>query len=65
MLVKYNFQIFYIKGLENGRADVLNRKFKYYKNKKHVFYVILTVEKLGLKYNKPQLVVIVRLKISN
>ena len=52
ILIKYNFQIFYIKELENGRIDVLSRKSEYYKNKKYIFHIILTIEKLGLKYNK-------------
>ena len=53
MLIKYNFQIFYIKKLENRRINTLNKKFKYYKNKKHISHTILIVEKLRLKYNKP------------
>ena len=31
---------------------MLNRKFKYYKNKKYISYTILIIKKLGLKYNK-------------
>ena len=52
MLVKYNFQISYVKGLENGRIDILNRKPEYYKNKKYIFYTILIIRELGLEYNK-------------
>ena len=65
MLTKYNFQISYIKGSENERTDILNRKPKYYKNKKYISYTILIIRKLGLKYNKLQLIIIIRLKISN
>ena len=65
ILAKYNFQISYIKGLENGKADILNRKSKYYKNKKYISHAILTAGELGLKYNKLQLAATVRLEISN
>ena len=41
-----------MKGLENGRINILNKKSKYYKNKKYISYIILTIRKLGLKYNK-------------
>ena len=54
-----------MKGLENGRADVLNRKSEYYKNKKYIFHTILIVEELGLEYNKLQLAVIIKLEINN
>ena len=53
MLIKYNFQISYMKGLKNGRINILNRKSKYHKNKKYISHAILTIEELGLKYNKP------------
>ena len=65
ILIKYNFQIFYMKGLENGRANILSRKPKYYENKKYVSYIILIVEKLGLEYNKPQLTATIKLEINN
>ena len=52
MLIKYNFQIFYIKELENRKINTLNKKLKYYKNKKYISHTILIIEKLGLKYNK-------------
>ena len=54
-----------MKGLENGRANVLSRKSEYYKNKKHISHMILTIEKLGLEYNKLQLITTVRLGINN
>ena len=41
-----------MKGLENGRINILNRKPKYHKNKKYISHMILTVGKLGLEYNK-------------
>ena len=44
MLIKYNFQISYIRELENGRVNILNKKSK--------SHIILTVGKLELKYNK-------------
>ena len=65
MLIKYNFQIFYIKKLENKRANILNKKPKYYKNKKYISHTILTIEELKLKYNKSQLTITVRLKTDN
>ena len=52
ILIKYNFQIFYIKKLENGRANTLSKKPKYYKNKKYISYIILIIGELELKYNK-------------
>ena len=51
--------------MENGRADVLNRKSKYYKNKKYISHIILIIRKLELKYNKSQLTTTVKLKINN
>ena len=51
--------------MENGRTDILNRKSEYYENKKYIFHIILTAGELGLEYNKLQLTVIVKLKISN
>ena len=65
ILVKYNFYISYIKELENGKANILSKKSKYYKNKKYISYAILIIEKLGLEYNKLQLIIIVRIEISN
>ena len=65
MLIKYNFQISYIKGSENGRADILSRKSKYHKNKKYVSHTILIIGELGLEYNKPQLAATIRLGISD
>ena len=52
ILIRYNFQISYIKELENGKINILNKKPKYHKNKKHIFYMILNIKELGLKYNK-------------
>ena len=52
ILIKYNFWISYIKKLENGKTNILNRKSKYYKNKKYISHIILTIEELELKYNK-------------
>ena len=52
MVIKYNFQISYIKGLESGKINILNRKPKYYKNKKYISHTILIVGKLRLEYNK-------------
>ena len=54
-----------MKGLENGKVNALNRKFEYYKNKKHISHTILIIGELGLKYNKPQLTVIIRIELSN
>ena len=64
-LAKYNFQISYVKGSENGRADALSRKPEYHENKKHVSHAILTAGESGLEYNKPQLAATVRLGISD
>ena len=41
-----------MKGLENGKANILSRKSEYYENKKYVFYAILIAGELGLEYNK-------------
>ena len=41
-----------MKGLENGRVDVLSRKPEYYKNKKYISHAILMIGELGLEYNK-------------
>ena len=37
MLIKYNFQISYMKGLENKKINVLNRKSKYPKKTKNIY----------------------------
>ena len=65
ILIKYNFQIFYIKKLENRKVNVLNKKSKYYKNKKHISHTILITKKLELEYNKSQLIAIIRIEPSN
>ena len=31
---------------------MLNKKFKYHKNKKYIFHAILIIGELGLEYNK-------------
>ena len=54
-----------MKGLENEKTNTLNRKPEYHKNKKYISYIILTARKLGLKYNKPQLVATIKLEINN
>ena len=41
-----------MKGLENGKINTLNKKSKYYKNKKYISHIILIIRKLGLEYNK-------------
>ena len=51
--------------MENGRANIFNKKSKYYKNKKYISYIILTIGELKLKYNKLQLIITVKLKINN
>jgi hypothetical protein len=33
MLTIYNFQILYIKGIENARVNTLSKKLKYFSNK--------------------------------
>jgi len=51
MLVKYYFKIKYIKGINNAKVDILNRKIKLYSNKK-VKGVILRMDKdRKIKYN--------------
>ena len=60
--MKYNFKILYIKGMENGRANALNKKLEYLKNKKHVSHTILRTNKLGLLYNQPQLTAALRVR---
>ena len=54
-----------MKELENEKINILNKKFKYHENKKHVSHAILIIKKLELKYNKLQLITTVRLKTSN
>ena len=51
--------------MENGKTNVFNWKSEYYKNKKYISHTILITKKLGLEYNKLQLIIIVRLKINN
>ena len=54
-----------MKKLDNRKTNILSRKPKYYKNKKYISHIILTTRKLRLKYNKLQLITIIRLKINN
>ena len=54
-----------MKGSENGRVNILNRKSEYHKNKKYISHIILIIGKLGLEYNKPQLITTMKLKINN
>ena len=53
-----------MKGLENGWADIFSRKPEYLENKRYISYVILTAGELGLEYNKPQLIVTVKIMSS-
>jgi len=41
ILAAYNFQIFYIKGKENSRADALSRRLDYIKDLKPSLSVVL------------------------
>jgi len=51
MLVKYHFEIKYMKGIDNIRVDVLNRKAELQDNKK-VKGVILKIDEDGkIRYN--------------
>ena len=54
-----------MKGSENEKADILNRKPEYYENKKYISHVILTIGELGLEYNKSQLTATIKLEINN
>ena len=58
MLVKYYFKIKYVKGTNNTRADILNRKVKLQSSKKLVD-AILRIDKDGkIRYNYPKLVAV-------
>jgi len=58
MLAKYYFKIKYIKGTDNIRVNVLNRKAKLQNNKK-VKGVILRMDKdRRIRYNYLQLIII-------
>ena len=41
-----------MKGSENRKANILNKKPKYHENKKYISHMILSIKELGLKYNK-------------
>jgi len=57
MLAEYYFKIKHIKGTDNARANIFNRKVELQDNKK-VKGVILKMDKDGkIKYNHPQLIV--------
>ena len=51
--------------MENRRANILNKKSKYYKNKKYISHTILIIEESRLKYNKLQLTITIKLEINN
>ena len=50
VLAMYNFQIFYVKGIENGRADALSRRLDYMKDLKPNPFTILKQEGKYLIY---------------
>ena len=55
MLIKYHFEIEYVKGLDNAKTDVFNRKEKLQKSDK-VSKVLFKKNSSGkIRYNHPQL----------
>ena len=56
MLTTYNFIISYIKGIENARANALNRKPEYIRNSQLVLHIILKQKGDLLIQNKMQLI---------
>ena len=58
MLIKYHFEIKYVKGTDNIRADTLSKKIKLQDNKKPLD-AILRIDKNGkIKYNYLKLVAV-------
>jgi len=65
MLVKYYFKIKYIKGINNAKVNIFNKKVKLQNNKK-VKEAILKMDKDGkIRYNYLQFIVIYKILISN
>lgn len=62
IIANYNFRISYIKGLENARADIFNRKSEYQENKTYKLYTIFKKDGESLIYNILQLIIIYLLK---
>ena len=58
MLVKYYFKIKYVKGIDNIRADTLNRKAELQNNKKLLNAMLYIDEDNKIKYNYLKLVVV-------
>ena len=65
MLTEYYFEIKYIKGIDNIKANILNRKAELQSGEK-LLDIILYINKDGkIRYNKPKLVVVHKALILN
>ena len=58
MLVEYYFKIKYIKGIDNIRADILNKKVKLQGSEKPLDVILYINKDSKIKYNYPKLVVV-------
>ena len=56
MLIKYYFKIEHIKGLDNAKANALNRKKKLQSSNKMSGTLLKLKENEKIQYNHPQLV---------
>jgi hypothetical protein len=65
ILVEYYFEIKYIKGTDNTRADTLSKKAEL-QSKKKLLGVILHIDKdRKIRYNHPQILAVYKVLIAN
>ena len=65
MLVEYYFEIKYVKGMDNVRADILSRKAELQSSTK-LLDVMLCIDKDGkIRYNHPKLIAVYEVLVSN
>ena len=65
MLAEYYFKIKYIKGINNVRADILNRKAELQSSIKLLDAMLRIDKDRKIRYNHPKLVAVHEVPISN
>ena len=65
MLIKYYFKIEYVKGINNTRADALNKKAELQGNKKLLNAMLHMDKNRKIRYNHLKLVAVYKTPILN
>ena len=65
ILVKYHFQIKYIKGTDNAKADILSKKVKLQDNKKLLNIILRLNKDRKIRYNYLKLIAVYKAFILN